>query len=84
MTAGAIAEDLTGQRFGDWLVLERRGSINNRPQWLCRCTCGKEKRVCGQSLHYGKSSRCASCAQKVRRKAKPSTEDQSTPSKDSQ
>jgi len=27
MTAGAIAEDLIGQRFGDWLVLDRPAAI---------------------------------------------------------
>ena len=85
MTAGAIAKDLVGQRFGDWLVLKRLDSIDNKPQWLCRCLgCNVEKRVPGNAMRRGKSSRCRNCAQQLRHKLRRSTPAQSTPSKEDQ
>ena len=54
--------DLTGQRFGRWLVLGRaENSKDGRPRWLCRCDCGREQVVHGNSLRYGKSRGCRSC-----------------------
>ena len=51
--------DLSGKRFGRWEVLRRSGrSQALQPQWLCRCDCGKEKVVAGQSLRYGRSQSC--------------------------
>lgn len=48
--------DLTGKRFGKWLVL----SISDKRQrlWLCRCDCGTEKIVDGSSLKSGTSKSC--------------------------
>lgn len=54
--------DLTGQRFGSWLVLERvPNDKNNGPRWLCRCDCGREKVVYSSHLRYGNSRGCRSC-----------------------
>lgn len=51
--------DLTGQRFGRWLVESYAGG---RPQggarWLCRCDCGSERAVDGVALRSGKSASC--------------------------
>ncbi len=36
--------DLSGQKFGEWLVIER--AMNNKSgqaQWLCSCSCGSKK-----------------------------------------
>lgn len=56
------AEDLTGQIFGLWTVLERRPkpdtTKNNGTYWLCKCQCGKEKVVWGKSLKDGTSQSC--------------------------
>lgn len=54
--------DLTGQTFGKWLVLAVDSSIPG-PQrhWLCRCACGTERAVAGQSLRTGRSTGCG-CA----------------------
>lgn len=51
--------DLTGQRFGKWTVLsECKDRSNGSIKWLCRCDCGSEKEVNGQSLRRGKSMSC--------------------------
>lgn len=56
--------DLTGLRFGKWVVLRRDGRIGPHIGWLCRCDCGSpEKRVNGQSLRKGVSSSCG-CEQR--------------------
>ena len=52
-------EDLTGRRFGRWLVLEETderkcGSV----MWKCRCDCGTVKAVSSNSLKMGKSLSC--------------------------
>lgn len=52
--------DLTGERFGRWSVIaetqERTSSGNIK--WLCRCDCGVEKTVSGDSLRSGVSVSC--------------------------
>ena len=52
-------EDLTGQRFGRWLVV-RRGpnGVGGRPQWICRCDCGNRGIVQGGTLKIGRSQSC--------------------------
>lgn len=50
--------DLTGKRFGKWLVL---GGYS-RGKWLCRCDCGIEKMVLGAGLRYGRSTKCRACS----------------------
>lgn len=49
--------DLTGQRFGRWLVLSYAGGS----KWACRCDCGTEKAVHGSSLRRGISNGCIKC-----------------------
>lgn len=53
--------DMTGQRFGKLLVIEK--AFNDDPddtsaRWLCRCDCGKEKIIRGDSLRKGRSQSC--------------------------
>ncbi len=51
--------DLTGQRFGRWLVIELAGqSPGGNFLWLCRCDCGNEKPVLSGSLRSGVSKSC--------------------------
>lgn len=47
-------EDLTGQRFGRWVVVAR---IDHR-RHLCRCDCGTEKAVWTRHLRTGESMAC--------------------------
>lgn len=51
--------DLTGQRFGKLLVLEKS---NNRchtgVKWICQCNCGNIVEVASQSLKTGRTQSC--------------------------
>lgn len=52
-------DDLTGQRFGNLVVLKR--STNNKsgkPRWLCECDCGKQTVVDAASLRRGVTRSC--------------------------
>lgn len=55
--------NLTGQKFGRLLVLERvenyiqpNGTIKAR--WKCLCECGKRCIVCSSELRYGRTKSC--------------------------
>ena len=51
--------DLTGKTFGEWTVLERVTNTSNKNiTWKCRCSCGVEKNVIGQSLKNKTSKSC--------------------------
>lgn len=51
--------DLTGQRFGRWVVLEKGNSDKNcNTKWKCQCDCGTIKEVAGTSLRKGTSTSC--------------------------
>ena len=49
--------DLTGQQFGLWTVLSEV-HCSGPAKWLCRCRCGRERRVNGACLRGGKSKSC--------------------------
>jgi hypothetical protein len=51
--------DLTGQKFGYLLVLNRaENKIRGRPRWLCRCDCGNAKCIDAGNLRSGASRSC--------------------------
>lgn len=57
--------DLTGQRFGRLIVLQREGSVYmsgnknwSQPTWVCRCDCGTEFVTCGIYLKQGRTRSC--------------------------
>lgn len=52
--------DLTGQRFGKWLVLSRNDEDDKHGnvRWSCLCDCGKLVTVIGCSLRNGRSASC--------------------------
>lgn len=59
VTGGSGFKDETGKRYGRWTVLERaENTVSGRAQWLCRCDCGTERVVMGQSLRNGDSRSC--------------------------
>jgi hypothetical protein len=60
MATKRMPEDLTGRRYGRWLVLSFSHRKKSTSYWLCRCDCGTERVVIGTSLNYG-SSRCCGC-----------------------
>lgn len=37
--------DLTGKRFGPWLVLDRAENTGANTRWRCACVCGQERAV---------------------------------------
>lgn len=53
-------KDLTGMRFGKWLVLSEMPSNGTKVHWLCRCDCGNERAVRATRLTSEKS-RCCGC-----------------------
>ena len=60
--------DHSGQTFGDWKVLSKDADVVGKPsaegyqrlydRWICRCICGKERPVFGQSLRNRTSTGC--------------------------
>ena len=61
--------DLTGMRFGKWVVLKDAGKKvhlsggrkSSRHMWLCRCDCGVQKQVYRSNLTEGRSTQCRRC-----------------------
>lgn len=54
--------DLTNLRFGEWLVLRQATAEEKKNRsgayWLCKCSCGTERIVNGQSLRNKTSLSC--------------------------
>jgi hypothetical protein len=51
--------DLTGNRYGHWVVIGRVGiTPQKQPTWCCKCDCGTVREVAGQSLRKGVSVSC--------------------------
>lgn len=52
--------DLTGQKFGEWTVLEKsdRVSSSKAIYWKCQCSCGNVKEILGTDLRAGKTLKC--------------------------
>jgi len=50
--------DLTGQKFGQWTVLQKAESKNKITYWLCQCDCGTIKPVGSYLLRSGESKSC--------------------------
>lgn len=68
MKLHGLTIDLSGRRFGRWLVLKPT-RVQGRLFWMCRCDCGTEKAVDGYPLRSGKSESCG-CAWKERKGSK--------------
>ncbi len=50
--------DLTNQRFGRLLVLNRAPNKGKNVMWHCKCDCGIEKDISGALLRAGKTTSC--------------------------
>lgn len=57
-------ENLTGQRFGKLLVIERAPNLGKNTAWLCRCDCGEYKVVPAHRLQSGETTSCG-CANRL-------------------
>lgn len=67
----AKLKDLTGQRFGRLVVIDRysENSKRGRPQWICRCDCGNEVVLAGEYITNGNTKSCG-CLKKESPKAR--------------
>ena len=52
-----IKENLIGQRFGKWLVIDKseKRSKHGRILWICQCECGTISEILRDSLKSGKT-----------------------------
>ena len=48
-------KDLTGLKFGEWIVL---GRSNVKYKWKCECSCGKQRDILRGNLISGDSTSC--------------------------
>lgn len=55
--SGANFIDITGQRFGRWVVQNRTPQLKTA-RWVCKCDCGTVREVIGTDLRSGKSASC--------------------------
>lgn len=51
-------QDLTGQRFGRLIAIERDYTRRDSARWLCRCDCGTEKVITSSCLRTGHTQSC--------------------------
>lgn len=51
-------KDITGERFGRLIAVDRIGYINGKSQWRCKCDCGNEKILRLSDLTSGKIKSC--------------------------
>jgi len=59
-------EDLSGQRFGRLVVIQRAANVGSgQAAWLCKCACGKTKTVRAYLLKNSVTQSCG-CLQKER------------------
>lgn len=50
--------DISGKIYGRLTVIKRDGILSLHPAWLCRCSCGNEKRFRASDLKLGKVLSC--------------------------
>lgn len=58
-------KDLVGEKFGKWKVIKRLNNKGYRTVYLCRCECGNEKEILGQTLRDKESTQCRNCASRI-------------------
>ena len=55
----AALKDITGQRFGRLVVIDRAGSdTQGLATWLCKCDCGRSCVVRGAAMRKGNTKSC--------------------------
>ena len=71
-------QDLTGRRFGRWVVRRRATRLRGHAGWLCECDCGTLRAVRTDSLLDGKSRSCGCGHPRYRNAPRPSERSPST------
>lgn len=62
-------KDLTGQRFGRLVVIERAGSdTQGLATWFCRCDCGRKCVIRGAAMRKGNTKSCGCLHNETARK----------------
>lgn len=69
---GTNINDISGERFGRWLVKGFSHKVEKNKYWFCVCDCGREKVVNYSNLKSGASSSCG-CLHKERSSAASKT-----------
>lgn len=59
--------DLLGERFGQLVVIEYIGSVNDKVRWLCQCDCGEKYEVNSGDLTRKDSRKLTNCSSRVHR-----------------
>ena len=63
--------DITGQVFSRWTIICRAPADKHRhTMWLCRCTCGTERAICGLNLKRGATRSCGCLEHELRQEQK--------------
>lgn len=55
---GHVADDITGKKFGELVVVRKAENKGSKAYWECVCSCGKHKIVRGSHLKAGKIISC--------------------------
>lgn len=52
--------DITGQQFGEWIVLSKSDKKlqSKAIVWICKCSCGTVAEIAGTDLRSGKTKQC--------------------------
>lgn len=52
--------DMVGQKFGEWIVLEKSNKkvTSHAIFWKCQCSCGTIAEIAGTDLRAGKTTKC--------------------------
>ena len=62
---GKVKEDLTGRKFGKFIVLHKmtkeESKLYGRYTWLCKCECGNLRGVDSTTLKTGRRKSCGRC-----------------------
>jgi len=56
-----------GDKFNNLTVIERLANQKQHPMFLCRCDCGKTRKVLGQNLKSGRVKDCGCISQEIRK-----------------
>lgn len=56
-----MKHNLTGQKFGKWLVTEKNKIIKPNRYWWCQCECGFENWIIQTNLLTGRTKGCRKC-----------------------
>lgn len=70
MKTGRKAKPIINQRFGNCIVLRKKGYKGNNLQYLCECDCGAEFTVSGQQLRSGITTSCPDCRKRKVRESR--------------